>query len=279
MILKKTNLLNHYSIVIIIVYSIGFSGCSSFKAITNYFNSTDHFLVFKNDPRIMYEPGAEKFASAVSLELPSAIKKVESRQYSVFPDKITIYVCKSPESFKKMTGRSVSAMAYRGSIFLSPKILDAPRTVSSYLAHELSHLLIYQKIGGYNYICIPSWFTEGLAAFVSDGGGAEKVSDAEVKDAIKSENHFKPIEKAGLRDLFFPKYASYWGIKHQFKHHMFYRQCMLFVSFLEKEFPDQFKKFLIDLHKGRDFSDSFRLSFGADTMAKWSEFKNKIIGS
>lgn len=279
MIFKKTNLLNHYSIVIMIVCSFCFSGCSSFKAITNYFNSTDHFLFFNNDSRIMYEPGAEKFASTVSLKLPSAIKKVESRQYSVFPDKITIYVCKSSENFKKMTGRSVSAMTYRGSIFLSPKILDEPHTVCSYLTHELSHLLIYQKIGGYKYICIPSWFTEGLATFVSDGGGAEKVSDAEVKDAISSENHFMPIENAGLRDVFFPKYASYWGIRHQFKHHMFYRQCMLFVSFLEKEYPDQFKKFLMDLHMGKDFSGSFRLSFGADTIAKWSEFKNKIIGS
>lgn len=51
---------------------------------------------------------------------------------------------------------------------------------------------------------------------------------------------------AGLRDLFVPRYASYWGIKRQFENHIFYRQCMLFVSFLEKN-PEQFKKFFIDI--------------------------------
>jgi hypothetical protein len=224
----------------------------------------------------MFEPGAEKFASAVYSELPSAINKVESRQYSAFPDKITVYVCRSPESFKKMTGRDVSAMTYQKSIFLSPKLMDRPDTINSYIAHELSHLHLYQHVGGYAYIGIPSWFLEGLAAFVSDGGGAEKVSDDEVKDFLRSGNHFQPVDKAGLIDLFVPKYASYWGIKHQFKNHMFYRQCMLFVSFLEKESPEQFKIFLIHIENGRDFSEAFLASFSKDTMTKWNEFKNQI---
>ena len=54
---------------------------------------------------------------------------------------------------------------------------------------------------------------------------------------------------------------------------------MLFVSYLEKESPEQFKKFLIDIMGGEDFSEAFRSSFGKDTMTKWNEFKNHIINS
>ena len=275
----KSHVSNFRSIMIAVVCSFCFSGCALYDGITNYFNSTDHFLAFKQDQRIMFEPGSEKFASAVAIDLPLAIEKVESRQYSKFPDRITIYVCKSQESFKKLTGRNVSALTYKQNIYLSPKLLENPDTIKLYIAHELSHLHMHQHIGDYAYLCIPTWFHEGLAAYVSDGGGAEKVTNDEVKASIRSGNHFVPFENAGLRDLFVPRYASYFKIKHEFKHHLFYRQCMLFVAFLEKESPEQFKKFIIDLENGMDFSDAFRFSFGVDTMTKWYEFKSQIMKS
>jgi hypothetical protein len=275
----KSGVPDFHSIMIAVVCSFCFSGCALYDGITNYFNSTDHFLAFKQDQRIMLESGADNFASAVAIDLPLAIEKVESRQYSKFPDRITIYVCKSQESFKKLTGRNVSALTYKQNIYLSPKLLENPDTIKLYIAHELSHLHMHQHIGDYAYLCIPTWFHEGLAAYVSDGGGAEKVTNDEVKASIRSGNHFVPFENAGLRDLFIPRYASYFKIKHEFKHHLFYRQCMLFVAFLEKESPEQFKKFIIDLENGMDFSDAFRFSFCVDTMTKWYEFKSQIMKS
>ncbi len=275
--IKKSRLLNSYVIASILVCASCLSGCAIYGGITNYFNSTDHFIAFQDDHRIRYEPGAEEFARAVASDLPSAIDQVESRQYAKFPAKISIYICKSPESFKKLTGRVVAAMTYRKSIFLSPKLLEHPDNVKRYIAHELSHLHMYQHAGDYAYLCIPSWFAEGLAAYVSDGAGAEKVSEDEAIDYILSGNHFQPFENAGLRDLFVPRYASYFGIKHQFKHHMYYRQCMLFVNFLKKEDPEGFKEFIIDLQKRMDFSDAFRTAFGTDIMTKWRKFKNRMI--
>ncbi len=271
------NMKNVYRLLIAMGCLFCISGCALYDGIINYFNSTDHYLTFKQDQRIMYEPGAEEFAAIIASDLPLAVQKVESRQYSAFPDKIMIYVTKTPESFKKMTGRGVSAMMYRKSVFLSPKLLKKPDTIKLYVAHELSHLHLHQHLGDYAYLCVPSWFLEGLAAFVSDGGGAEKVTDDEVRESIRSGNHFIPFENAGLSDVFRPRYASYFKIRHEFKHHLFYRQCMLFIGFLEKEHPEQFRKFLIDLENGIDFSDTFRLSFGADAITKWNEFKTQII--
>lgn len=66
------------------------------------------------------------------------------------------------------------------------------------------------------------------------------------------------------------------GIKHQFKHHLFYRQCMLFVRFLERENPCAFKRFITDIESKMDFSDAFHLAFGTDIMSAWDEFKIDI---
>jgi hypothetical protein len=52
---------------------------------------------------------------------------------------------------------------------------------------------------------------------------------------------------------------------------------MLFVGFLEKEYSEQFKKFLIDLEGGMDFSIPFRSAFGADAMTMWDEFKSQVM--
>ena len=57
---------------------------------------------------------------------------------------------------------------------------------------------------------------------------------------------------------------------------MFYRQCMLFVAFLEKENPAGFQTCLTGIQNGTEFQEVFRKAFGADTMSKWRAFKMQI---
>lgn len=263
---------NKYIQIIFILALYLLAGCSSLQAFKNGFKSLDHFKPHKEDSRILAEPGAEIFAEKIYSFLPESIEKVESRQYSKFKDKIRIYVFHTEDNFKNYTGAKVSAMAYRGCIFLSPKLFKTPERVKSYLIHELSHLHLYQHIGGYGYLKIPSWFTEGLAALVSDGGGADKVTDDDVRKSLISGNHFFPHDRAGLRDLFVKRYASYWGLQHKHKHHLFYRQCTLFVAFLKEEHPIEFIEFLMEIENGTSFKSAFKEAFETDTVTKWQEF-------
>ena len=267
-----------YSFAVLAVYLLCCSGCagSTTTALKNYFNSLDHFTPYKNDARVLYEPGAEAFAAAVAERLPSAVHKVETRQYSEFPEHIEIYVFKSHDSFKKIIGRDVRGVCYRKRVFLSPEFLEEEDQLGAYLAHELSHLHLVQYLGEFGRFGIPMWFTEGLATYVSDGGGAQHVTHAEVKESIQSGNHFLPSEKAGITELMRPKNAGYYGIEHPNKHHLFYGQCMLFVAFLEKKNPVQFENFLNRLKDGAKFSRTFQSSFYTDTISIWEEFKEKI---
>jgi len=132
--------------------------------------------------------------------------------------------------------------------------------------------LLYQHLGSYRYVDIPSWFHEGFATFVSDGGGAQQVTASEARAAIRSGKHFMPLEEAGIKDMLFPKYASYWGLKH----HMFYRQSMLFVAYLKERDEEKYKKFLLEIHEGRCFAESFHEAFGEDISAMWEQFKTSL---
>ncbi len=248
------------------------SGCTALKTVLYSFKSTDHFIEHSSDSRVFYESGAEVFAAQVVSELPGAVRKVEQGHFNTFQEHIIIYVCESHESYKTLTGRKAKAIMHRKKIFLSPAILEQPETMPLYLAHELSHLMMIQKTGGYRYIKIPSWFHEGLAAFISGGGGAHNVTDEEAVNSIINEKHFLPHESAGIRDLVSPRYASYWKLDH----HMFYRQGMVFVQYLINFNEKSFKTFLLNIQNGNDFSESFHTTFGMTTMEMWDEFVKNI---
>lgn len=57
---------------------------------------------------------------------------------------------------------------------------------------------------------------------------------------------------------------------------MFYRQSILFVAFIEKEHPVEFRKFLLDVENGMALKSAFMEAFETDTATKWKEFKEKI---
>jgi hypothetical protein len=253
-------------------FLFAFIGCSTAKAITHYFKSTDRFHPVNTDQRILYEPGAEKFAELVSISLPDAIKIVEKGHYSQFTKDIKIYVCATPESFEDMTGRTVKAITYRKSVFLSPRLMEYPETVSSYLTHELSHLIMVQHMSLYRFVTMPPWFSEGLAVYISEGGGAGDVTETEAIETILAGKHFEPHDDGGILDFLFPKYGSHWGLKP----HMFYRQSMLFVSFMKEYDKEAFKNLILNMYNGQTFAKSFQYAYNISTEQMWHMFTNQL---
>jgi hypothetical protein len=201
--------------------------------------------------------------------LPEAINRVEQRQYNHFLRPVRVYVCSSRESFRDMTGRDVRALTYRDAIFLSPQLMKDIDTLSGLLTHELSHLLIGQYAGMLAGAKMPSWFVEGLATYVSDGGGAEDVTDMEAIQAILSGRHFVPEQEGGF---IFRKTASSFGLRP----HMFYRQAALFVSFLKAHDEMAFKRLLSCIYRGRGFKDAFRDSYSVGIDILYQEFVVKL---
>ena len=261
-----------YRIILLIALSLELLGCSTVTAITHYFKSTDHFQPVRIDRRVLYEPGAELFAGKVAEALPHAIETVEDEEAGQFTKSIRIYVCATPESFWKMTGRTVKAITYRDSVFLSPRLMEQPESISGYLTHELSHLMMLQHMGLYRFVTMPSWFSEGLAVCVSNGAGVENVPEIEATEAILAGKHFEPYDNGSVIDIVFPKYGSHWGLKP----HMFYRQSMLFVSFMKKHDEQAFKNLLQGLQNRQSFSKSYQHAYKMSILQMWELFIKQL---
>lgn len=241
------------------------TGCTAVNTACSSLRSIDHFVALDIDQRILYEPGAENFANALERYLSPAIIKVEKGQYRLFSKPVNIYACQSHESFKLLTGQKArAAMTHRG-VFFSPKLLETPESLPLILAHELSHWHIKQQIGTWQFSKLPFWFQEGLAASVSEGGGAERVTIEEAQKAFMDGKHFKPTIKGGI---FSRKTPSSWGLKP----HMFYRQSMIFVDFIKTNQPDKFRTFLIELQDGGNFKSSFEKALNMSVEKAWAEF-------
>ena len=246
-------------------------GCSIATGITNYCRSACRFQSYRAEQRVQYQAGAEAFARRVTEELTPAVRTVEDAQLGRFAQPIRVYVCATQESFGKMTGTAAKGVAYRGSIFLSPRLMVHPEEISSYLTHELSHLFIQQHVGWYKALTIPSWFKEGLAVFVSKGGGAGDVTEKEAVASILSGRALEPKDSSDMLAFLFPAYGS----RGSLEVHMFNRQASLFISFLKEYDARAFENLLVRVQGGQGFKRSFRQVYHMSASGMWRLFADR----
>jgi len=254
---------------IAVLFCLLISGCSATDGFLHLSSSNDRFRPLETDGRVFYEEGSRDLALEVAEVLPGAIKKVQKRQFGPFVKPVKVYVCRSRESFRQMTGRDVRALTYRGVVYLSSGVFEKPDWFSGYLTHELSHLHIAQHGGLFFIASIPAWFSEGLATFVSDGGGAMDVTDEEAIELILKGRHFVPDLEGGL---IFRKTASSYGLKP----HMFYRQAGLFVAYIASVDKDCLRGLLGALQRGVHFRKAYNRSCQMPIEQLWKKFVERL---
>lgn len=256
-------------ILLITATASSFWGCTFVRQSIAVLRSTDHFITNKDDSRVLFEPGAEEYANKIVLFLPSAIQQVEEKQYRSFAKQVRVYICASREGFTRMYGADVRAGVLM-KLFLSPRIFEnGDEIAKKYLIHELSHVHIQDQIGVYKSSRLPCWFKEGLATNISGGGGAHTVTDEQAIDSIKSGKNFVPNEADGF---IFQKTASHWGLNH----HMFYRQSMLFISYLMTINKPGFQNFLLEIENGEQFATALHVAYNKGLEELWNEFLHEI---
>ena len=186
------------------------STCATLSAATHCHRPIDRVLPWPGDPRVLFEPSGEDLAELVASALPASIQQVEAGHHHLFPEPggMSVVVLASPQSFRRQTGRDVKAVVLRD-VFLSPRLLEQPEQVPVYLTHEPSHLLIRQQLGALRSARLPFCFHEGLAALVSESGGAQRVSETEAAEAILEGRHFEPHARG---HPIFPRTPETWNL-------------------------------------------------------------------
>jgi hypothetical protein len=258
---------------ILLFLAVNLTGCGLLRTGMASLKSTSDFHPLETDNRVLAESGAEDLARQVAGYLPEAIRTIEKEQYRDFTKPVTVYVCASEDSFAGHTGLSKPARgALITKVFLSGRLKDPEfnETLKAILTHELSHLHLQQQLGVYHYNAnIPAWFQEGLAVMVSNGGGAEKVSEAAAVKAIVEGKHFTP-EAHG--SFFWHKSGSSYGLDP----HMFYRQAELFVRYLKRTSEFKFGLLMLEIADGGDFDKSFRATYGMSIDETWQDFIDQL---
>jgi hypothetical protein len=231
------------------------------------FRSTAQFRAWPSDARVRYEPGAEALAAEVAKALPAAIHTVEERQYQAFKDTPTVYVCASVASYASYGPDAQSGgHVLNGRLFISPKPANTAERVPRVLTHELSHLHMEQRLGTLHWMrAYPPWFQEGLAAFVSDGGGSEGVSADDARRALATGRALTPITTSGL---FQRKTAHSYGLDA----HLFYREGELFLATIHDRDPVKFRVFLLAVEHGQDLESAFEAAFSETLAGAWARF-------
>ena len=254
--------------------------CSLVKIGVAYTESTEHFLSHAEDSRVMYEEDAGVLSDVIATHMEDSIAMVESIHSEKFSAEVKIHICATLECYVKYTTMRKSRGATIGDkVFLSPKLLARPKTIKSVLTHELSHLHLAQKLGGFVlYNNVPSWFQEGLATFTSDGGGAENVSIVDAEKALKSQVFFTPEISASVFQI---KNADSYGFTENhsdpfFAQNMYYRQSSMFVAYLKSANTIGFNSLMRQVLRGDKFEKAFVDNYDLSLEDSWYSFIKEI---
>jgi len=241
--------------------------------------SKSHFIVHGADSRVLFEPGAEGFADQIADFLPTAIERVEEGHFLPFKKPFKLYVFSTQkshyESLANTTSYPIRGTAVQGNVFIAPsafsfKGLDTHRET---LMHELSHLLLSQRLGFFKRRRIPSWFTEGLANIIA-GSGGEGISEDMAVQYIREGRHLIIPEKGGLFKHL-TKIIREIGVTGP----MYHRQNKMFVSYIHSLNPEAFKKLVLAVQDGEAFSQSFLEYFEMSPEEMWDWFKSELLST
>jgi hypothetical protein len=241
-------------------------------------NLPDRLPAYPANSQIHFEPGAEDYARDVAALLPTALARVEAAHGRPFAYPVTIGLYATPEAYvaaNVLASTAPVGVTSFGRVNLSPALeWRQHRRLPAILAHELSHAHIQGWIGTLADIRLPNWFKEGLAVMVSEGGGAEFVSEQEARTAIARGEYISIDDTQSLGTLMdgirFERAPREATPSHRTV--MAYRQAGMFVSYLHDVDTPGFDRMMNALLDRRPFSEAVTAGYHQDVQSLWQKF-------
>jgi hypothetical protein len=245
--------------------------------ISGLLNMPDRMPALSAGSQVHYEPGAEDAAQEVAALLPDAIARVEAVQGRPYAHPAIVGVYATPAAY--MAANALDSMGpvgvtFFGRVNLSPQLFGPQRQrLRAILTHELSHAHIQGWVGGWDYMYLPNWFKEGLAVMVSDGGGAEFVSEDEARAAIQRGEKIVINDDRGLTkwvDIPLEKEPanrpSWYPVV------LAYREAGMFVTYLRQSDRSGFDRMMNAILDGRSFSEATSVGYSDNAASLWEKF-------
>jgi hypothetical protein len=201
---------------------------------------------------IHFEPRLERMAMEVGLLLGDSWKELAAEVGLERLDTVDVYITGDPEVYRSLHGGMLPewGAAYcnsaRREIGLDAEaVLRAPRPLRIVIRHELSHMVLADRVGGAS---VPRWFAEGLAMRQADewtfGHQWNLLTTIWAKQLPYIEDFDGPL----------PRGAS--------KARLAYGVSFLAVEELLRERPEDLITLTAYVRDLRDFDRAFSLTFG-----------------
>lgn len=244
---------------------------------SGWWNNPDTLAGLPENRRVRYEEGAIERARIVAALLPAAVARVEAVQGRPFAHPVTIGVYLTPEAYAAAHGGLFPGSVggtFLGRVMLSPALFTTKRwRLPAILTHELSHAHLRSWVSQLSVMQLPNWFKEGLAVMVSEGGGAEEVSVADARDALRWGDHIAVTNAGSLLDWVGIRMVQPPEIPDtSYRIQMAYRQSSLFVAFLHDSDPVAFAAMMRALLDGQPLGEAVETGYHADLQALWLRF-------
>jgi hypothetical protein len=244
---------------------------------SGWWNNPETLTGLPANPQVRYEVGALDRAHIVAGLMPSAIARIEAAHGRPFAHRVFVGVYATPEAYAAANGTGFSGAVgvnFLGRVILSPSLFTTKRgRLAAILTHELSHAHLRSWMSELTFIALPNWFKEGLAVMDSDGGGAEEVSVAEARDAIRWGDQIAVTRAGSLFDWIGIRMARPPEVpdtSHRIQ--MAYRQAAMFVGFLRDTNPAAFTTMMQAILDGRPFAEAVETGYHSDVEALWLRF-------
>ena len=246
--------------------------------ISGLWNVPDRLPALPGNSQVHYQLGAQDFARDVAPLLPDAIMRVEAVHGRRFAHPATVGVYATPEAYAAANGLGSNVPAgvtFFGRVNLSPKLFwQQHQRLPAILTHELSHAHIQGWIGETAYVLrLPNWFKEGLAVMVSEGGGAELVSEEEARAAIERGEQITIDDAGSLQNLFGIRFertpaktTSWYPVV------LAYRQAGMFVKYLRESDRPAFDRMMNTILDDRTFAEAVTVGYRDDVRSLWQKF-------
>ena len=202
--------------------------------------------------------------------LPTLQDSIERKQNQKFLKMMPVYLCHTNESFCTSAGSKYPgprAKVTNKGFFISPRLASS-KDRYEIIYHELSHVAMLQNAGLYRHFKTPVWFHEGLAAYISNGGGTGDVTDSAAIREILKGNHFFPLVKDNI--------LSQKSFRNKLPPWMNYRQSMLFVRYLKEKDAVKFNHLIENMNKRMAFRKAFENAHGISVQEMWKTFLVEI---
>ncbi len=244
--------------------------------ISGFWNLPDRLPVLADNSQVHYQPGAEELARRVAARLPEAIARVEAVHGRPFAHPVTVGAYATAEAYAAANGLGTDVpmgVTFAGRVNLSPKLYSPqPWRLRAILTHEVSHAHIVGWIGGNQYFRLPPWFKEGLAVMISEGGGAELVSEDEAWRSIQRGEQIA-IDDASKNtiDILFDrqpaKQTPSW-----YPTVLAYRQAGMFANYLRQSDKPAFDRMISAILDGRAFAEAVDAGYHENAQSLWQKF-------